>query len=111
MDKNQQTTRYHALSEILKAIAHPTRLLILESLAEQKRCVSDLTNMAEVDTSTVSKHLALMKNAGIITSEKSGNQVFYSLRVPCVLQFLGCIESVIALNAKEKMDLLNVIKK
>lgn len=108
MEKGKMS-RYNALAEILKSLAHPTRLLIAEELSKQKHCVSELTEMIGADTSTVSKHLTLMKNAGIIESDKIGNQVFYTLRVPCVLNFIGCIESVIELDAKEKIELLNCI--
>ena len=101
-------SRYDALAEILKAIAHPTRLLIVEELSKQPRCVSELTEMIKADTSTVSKHLALMKSNGIVVSSKNGNQVYYSLRVTCVLNFISCLESVIEVNAKEQMELLNI---
>lgn len=105
--EKKQLSRYDALAEILKAIAHPTRLLIVEELSKQPRCVSELTEMVGVDTSTVSKHLALMKGTGIVESSKNGNQVYYSLRVTCVLNFISCLESVIEINAKKQMDLLN----
>ncbi len=104
---NGRMPRYKVMSEIFKAIAHPTRLLIIEELGKKNRCVSELTEMVGADTSTVSKHLALMKNAGIIANEKLGNQVFYSLRVSCVLNFISCVESVIESNAKEKIDSIN----
>ncbi len=104
---NGKMARYEAMSEIFKAIAHPTRLLIIEELGKQNRCVSELTEMAGADTSTVSKHLSLMKSAGIITNEKLGNQVFYSLRVSCILNFINCVESAIESNAKEKIASIN----
>ena len=106
MDK-MKMSRYDALAEILKAIAHPTRLLIVEELSKKPRCVSELTEMIGADTSTVSKHLTLMKSSGIVDSSKNGNQVYYSLRVTCVFNFISCLESVIEENAKEKMELIN----
>ena len=106
MDKVNMS-RYDALAEILKAIAHPTRLLIVEELSKKPLCVSELTTIIGADTSTVSKHLALMKSNGIVDSSKNGNQVYYSLRVPCVLNFISCIESVVETNAKEQMELLS----
>ncbi len=101
--------RYNALADVLKAIAHPTRLLIAEEVAKQPRCVSELTNMIGADTSTVSKHLSVMKNSGLVEGKKNGNQIFYSLRVPCILEFLGCIESVLEHNAKDNIQLLNTL--
>ena len=106
MDKLKMS-RYDALAEILKAIAHPTRLLIVEELSKKPRCVSELTDIIGADTSTVSKHLTLMKSTGVVESSKNGNQVYYTLRVTCVLNFISCLESVIETNAKEQMELLS----
>ena len=86
---------YEARARVIKAMAHPTRLFIVEELANGERCVCDLTGMVGADVSTVSKHLSLLKNAGIVEDDKRGNQVFYSLKVPCVLNFFTCVESVL----------------
>ncbi len=98
--------RLIARAEIIKAMAHPTRLFIVEELAKGERCVADLTQMVGSDTSTVSKHLAIMKGVGILKSEKRGAQVYYALRVPCVLNFFGCVEAVIKSSAEERMKLV-----
>jgi len=100
MDPKRQA-RLEARAKIIKAMAHPTRLFIVEELAKEKRCVCELTGMIGADTSTVSKHLSLLKEAGIVQDEKHGNQVFYELRCPCVLNFFGCVESVIESTAKD----------
>jgi ArsR family transcriptional regulator len=86
---------YEARARVIKAMAHPTRLFIVEELSKDERCVCDLTEMVGADVSTVSKHLSLLKNAGIVADDKRGNQVFYSLKVPCVLSFFTCVESVL----------------
>ena len=57
-------------SLIVKAMAHPTRLLIMESLMHGEHCVNDLTEMAGCDVTTLSKHLAVMKKAGLLVCEK-----------------------------------------
>jgi ArsR family transcriptional regulator len=51
--------------------------------------------MIGADVSTVSKHLAVLRSAGVVLDEKRGAQVFYRLRVPCILSFFGCVEAVI----------------
>jgi ArsR family transcriptional regulator len=51
--------------------------------------------MIGADVSTVSKHLALLKQAGVVIDERRGQQVFYRLRVPCILNFFGCVEAVL----------------
>ncbi len=86
--------RLKAQAKVLKALAHPTRLLLVEELAQKPRCVCELRNAAGLDISTVSKHLALLRNAGIVEDEKRGLKVFYSLKTPCVLNFFKCVKSV-----------------
>jgi len=102
----KEYARYEARTKILKALAHPTRLFIVDELSRQKRCVGELTEMVGADGSTVSRHLALLKNAGIVQDKKSGCQVFYSLRVPCVLKFFSCVESVLKSVVEEQSDLV-----
>ena len=97
MYKNDKTS-YETRANIIKAVAHPSRLYIVEKLAEQSRCVCELTDMIGADPSTVSKHLAVLKNAGIISDEKRGTSVYYRLEARCILKFIGCVEAVIEQN-------------
>ncbi|MBE0501881.1 MAG: winged helix-turn-helix transcriptional regulator [Desulfuromonadales bacterium] len=90
-------SKLSARAKVLKAMAHPSRLFIIEELEKGERCVCDLTEMIGADISTVSKHLSLLKQAGIVIDEKRGNQVFYRLRVPCIINFFGCVEKVLEL--------------
>ncbi len=98
-----------ARAKVLKAMAHPTRLFIIEELDKEERCVCDLTGQIGADVSTVSKHLSVLKQAGIVVDDKRGNQVFYRLRVPCILNFFGCVESVLESNARDHVALLKVV--
>lgn len=97
---------FKARARIVKALAHPSRLFIVAELARQKRCVCELTEMIGADTSTVSKHLAILKNSGLVSDEKRGTMVIYELRTPCVLNFLGCVEAVMKASAAEQVRLL-----
>ncbi len=90
-----------ARAQVLKAMAHPTRLLLIEELSVAERCVRDLTDAAGADISTVSKHLTILREAALVVAEKRGNQVFYRLRVPCILNFFDCVESVLKSRARE----------
>jgi ArsR family transcriptional regulator len=101
----RQKARYEARAGVIKAMGHPTRLFIVEELSRGERCVCELTEMVGADVSTVSKHLSVLKNAGIVQDEKRGSQVFYSLLVPCVLNFFSCVESVLESRAKEQAEL------
>lgn len=90
--------------EIFKALAHPSRLIILEALAKRKHCVNELTELVGADMSTVSRHLAQLRNAGLVRDKKQGLQVFYELRCRCVLTFLDCVESVTAEREETACD-------
>ena len=105
--KNFHPAPYVARAAIIKAMAHPTRLFIIETLSEKQHCVCELTEMIGADTSTVSKHLSILKHAGIVTDQKRGLMVYYSLKVPCVLNFMGCIESVLKDRIKEQLAAVN----
>ena len=85
---------FKAQARIIKALAHPTRLFIVDELSRGERCVCELTEMIGAEMPTVSRHLSLLKNSGILEDEKRGAQVFYRLRVPCVLNFFKCIKAV-----------------
>ena len=86
---------------VLKAMGHPSRLVMLEALATGERCVGELQALVGSDFSTVSRHLSVLKNAGILADRKQGAQVFYSLRVPCVLNFFGCVDAVLGADQTE----------
>ncbi len=87
--------KYAAKAKVLKALAHPTRLWMAEQLSGGERCVCELAAAIDADFSTVSKHLSILKQAGIVQDDKRGKQVYYRLKVPCVLNFMSCVEAVI----------------
>ena len=92
--------KYQTRARIVKAMAHPTRLFIVDELSRGERCVCELRDMIGADISTVSKHLSVLKEAGIVEDDKRGLQVWYHLCVPCILNFFGCVEDVLKANAK-----------
>jgi DNA-binding transcriptional ArsR family regulator len=98
-------TRFEARAKIVKAMAHPTRLFIVDELSRGQRCVCELTEMIGAEMSTVSKHLAVLKSVGIVHDTKRGAQVYYTLRCPCVLNFFACVESVLTSTAKEQLEI------
>jgi ArsR family transcriptional regulator len=101
---NRKRARFETRAAILKALAHPTRLFMIEELSKKSHCVCELTEMVGLDVSTVSKHLSILKNAGLVNVEKKGKQVFYSLRMRCALNFLDCVETVLREQAQDRMD-------
>ena len=108
MDK-KRLARYEARAKIIKALAHPARLIIVDELAQcdGERCVCELTELVGTDMSTVSRHLSQLKNAGIVEDEKRGTTVYYRLRVQCIMNFFECVESVMACNARSQQELLS----
>ncbi len=108
--KKSARPRYEAWAKIIKAMAHPSRLLIIEELQKQERCVNELTEMVGADTSTVSRHLSVLKNAGLVQDEKRANSIFYSLCCPCIMDFVSCVEDVLSANAKEHANIMKCCK-
>ena len=108
--KTANKKNYEARASIIKAMAHPARLLIIEELDKKERCVGELTEMIGADTSTVSKHLTVLKNAGLVSDERKGTTVYYRLLCPCILDFIGCIETVIESKAQHHMEMLRCCK-
>lgn len=78
-------------ARVFKALAHPSRLAVVEALACGERCVCDLQELVGGDMSTVSRHLSVLKNAGVIDDDKQGQRVFYRLTLACVPSFLRCL--------------------
>lgn len=96
---------YSARANIIKALAHPTRIFIVEELEKGERCVCELREMIGADMSTVSKHLSVLKNAGFISDDKRGLKIFYRLNMPCALKFLECSENILKDRAKHNLAL------
>jgi DNA-binding transcriptional ArsR family regulator len=95
-----------AKANILKALGHPTRLWMAEQLAGGEKCVCELVEDFDADFSTISKHLALLKQAGVVIDEKRGKQVYYRLKVPCILNFMPCVEAVLQATAQTHIELM-----
>ncbi len=101
--------RYEARARIAKALSHPTRLMFLDALRQKgEMCVCDLTELAGADQSTVSKHLAILRDAGLVGVRKDKSMSFYSVKCQCLEGFFGCIESVLSENLKAQQALVSV---
>jgi ArsR family transcriptional regulator len=97
---------YEFRAAIAKALAHPSRLLILDTLQQEERCVCELTELVGADQSTVSKHLAILKSAGLVAHRKEASMSYYRLTCPCLDAFFGCMESVMKQNIKAQQMVL-----
>lgn len=87
------TTSERRQAAVFKALGHPARLRVVKELATGERCVCDLVELTGLGWSTVSRHLAVLKTVGVIEDDKRGLQVFYRLRLPCVVRFAACLDA------------------
>lgn len=89
-------------SKIIKAMAHPVRLMMIETLKTGEHSFSEIFDLFKLDKSTVSKHLLVLKESGIISSRKNGTDMIYRLDVPCITDFFSCVTAVIESNVKKQ---------
>jgi len=94
MSTDADVRRSEARSRVVRALANPTRLLIVEALSRGEACVNDLTALTSFDVSTVSKHLAVLRGVGLVQADKRGLNVFYTLACPCLGDFFSCIDQI-----------------
>ncbi len=95
-----------AQAKIFKALGHTSRLTMVTALQESEKCVCELQQVVGCDMSTISKHLAVLKEAGIVSTEKRGTSVYYKLTLACLNSFLACTAKIIESSAIEHTDLL-----
>ena len=92
-------------AEVFKALGHPGRMAIVHALNGGAVCACDLADAAGCTPPTASRHLSVLRQAGLIEDERRGQQVFYHLVFPCVLTFAECLNKV---DAGEKVSTLSV---
>ncbi len=100
---------YQKQAEIIKAIAHPLRIAIIDFLQTGPRCVCDIAEHVHSERSNVSRHLSVMASAGILDSQKDGLKVIYSLKTPCILNFFSCVTKCLQQQAKEQQAMLKAV--
>jgi len=91
---------YDKQAKVMKALAHSSRLLIVQALMDHELCVCELHELLPHNLSTVSRHLSVLKNAGLLSEEKRGLYVYYHLTCPCINTFLSCVTQITG-EAKE----------
>jgi len=82
-------------ARLFKALGHPTRLAIVRALADGERDVKSIHRAVGSDLSTVSRHLAQLLAAGVLSSRRDGRRVFYRLRTGCVLTVMRCVTAML----------------
>jgi len=95
---------YEVRAKIFKALAHPSRLKVVDALQEGPKNVAELVRLVKAEYATVSRHLSVLKEAGIIAEDrKQGNMIFYKLQVTCIGGFFDCVTQVL-INRKQYLD-------
>jgi len=97
---------YEMKAEIIQAAGHPIRLAIIEFLKGGEQCVCDIAANVGAQRSNVSRHLAVMLQAGIVDCRKDGLKMIYSLKTPCILNFLACVTDVLRHQVKANRAVL-----
>lgn len=93
-------------AKIFKALGHPSRLKMAQALISGEHCVSQLQELVGADISTVSKHLTVLKEAGVVADQKRGTTVFYRLILESLAGFLTCTGDAVRESAERKAALL-----
>lgn len=96
IQKNTAVRYIDEQAKIFKALGHPSRLLMAEALTRGPLCVCELQQLVGGDMSTISRHLTVLKSAGIVADEKRGLNVYYSLKLTCLNQFLSATAASLA---------------
>ena len=99
--------KYDARVKIIKAMAHSTRLFMIDELSKKEKCVCELQKLIGDDFSTVSKHLTILKNAGLVLNNKRGKQVFYKIDASCANKIICCADNVIKSKLKKETLISN----
>jgi len=102
------TEEFQARARVMKALSSPVRLMIVDELSRGERCMCELQPLFPMNKSTLSRHVAELRNVGIVGERREGARVFLSLRTPCILNLFDCTMSVIRLEAKRQAILAKV---
>jgi ArsR family transcriptional regulator len=95
MNDRKKMRKIKLMADFMKALSHPSRLLMLKEMKHGERCVRDLREVVGADISTISKHLSVMKNAGLVQEDKRGQWVYYSICCPGLIDQLKCFEDIV----------------
>ena len=105
----EQKKLYQLKAEVIAAAGHPIRLAIIDLLREGEQCVCDIADHVDGQRSNVSRHLGVLLKAGVVEQHKDGLKMMYSLKTPCILNFMKCVEGVLREQAKDAAALLNAL--
>ena len=97
-------------AEIFQALAHPTRIAIVEGLRHGERSAGQLIEQLGLERANASQHFAVLRGKQIVTSRKEGNQVFYSLRDPVLIDVLDILKRYFYAQLSQTMSMMKEIR-
>ncbi|MFH1624669.1 MAG: metalloregulator ArsR/SmtB family transcription factor, partial [Pseudomonadota bacterium] len=100
---------YSLRAEIFKALSHPIRLKIVECVSREEKTVGEIVKYVDGEASNVSRHLAVLRKAGILSDRKEGLNIYYQLEIPCVMDFFTCVNKVVKTRLELNRELLKMI--
>ncbi len=98
-------------AEIFQALAHPTRIAIIELLENGELSAGELIGKLGMEQANVSQHLGVLRAKHLVVNRKVGNQVFYSVRDPIIIKVLALMRRYFQKNLKEALGLLDEMDK
>jgi DNA-binding transcriptional ArsR family regulator len=96
-------------ADVFQALAHPTRIAIIELLGNRELSAGDLIEELGMEQANVSQHLAVLRSRQLVVNRKAGNQVFYSVRDPILLRVLALMRSYFQKHLNEALAILEEI--
>lgn len=109
MSPNPQRQLLILKARMLKALAQPIRLALVDCLQDGERCVCNLAEIVGAERSNVSRHLAVLVNAGVLTCRKKGVMTLYRLKTPCLLKVFGCLDAALKAELHERKEMLQAM--
>ncbi len=91
-----------ALARVLKALANPVRLMIVDELRRGPRCMCELQPRFRLDKSTLSRHLAELKSVGLLSEQRVGVRRYLRLKTPCILGVFDCTMNVLRAGTRRR---------
>jgi DNA-binding transcriptional ArsR family regulator len=98
-------------ADIFQALAHPTRIAILEFLSPGELSAGALIEKLGMEQANVSQHLAVLRAKQIVSNRKVGNQVFYAVRDPIIIEVLNLMRSYFHTHLREALGMLDEMEK
>lgn len=106
MEERMEERALELKAEILKALAQPTRLKILECLREGERCICEIVPAINGEQSNISRHISVMQKSHLISTRKDGVKVMVKVRDPEIFQILDRISAILKKQIREQGRLL-----